>query len=158
MKQKQTIVKAFKYRFTPAMLTLAIAILALCLAGIGVSIYRIIKSVPQGFSDYLKSPLLIAISAFCIVVVIALLIKSQYVITDEYYILQFGFIKNKYPIKDIHSLELNSDSQKLTVNLKDGYTVLSLNKDECNEFVQTVQKINPDVEFSFTLSDGNSKK
>ena len=150
--------KMFKYRLTPVMLTLAIAVLALCLAGIGLSIYRIVKSVPQDFSDYLKSPLLIAISAFCVAVVIAILVKSQYVVTDEFYILQFGFIKSKYPLQDVTSLELNTDTQKLTIHLKDGYTVLSLNADESNDFVQAVQKINPDVEFSFTLTEGNPKK
>lgn len=158
MKKKSNLIKIFKYRLTPVMLTLAIAVLALCLAGIGVSIYRIVKSVPQGFSDYLKSPLLILISVFCIAVVIGILVKSQYVVTSEEYILQFGFIKSKYPIKDITSLQLDSDTKKLTVNLRDGYTVLSLNETDNDDFVKTIQTLNPEVEFSFTLTDGNPKK
>lgn len=140
------------------MITLAIAVLALCLGGIALSIYRLINSPLQGFSDYLKSPLLIVLSAFCIVVVVSLLIKSQYVVTEEYYILQFGFIKNKYPLKDITSILLDSDTQKLTVNMPDGYTVLSLSQSDNDEFVKTVQSINPHVEFSFTLSGNNPKK
>ena len=140
------------------MLTLAIAVLALCLGGIALSVYRLINSPLQGFPDYLKSPLLIVLSAFCIVVVVSLLIKSQYVVTEEYYILQFGFIKNKYPLKDITSMILDSDTQKLTVNMPDGYTVLSLSQSDNDEFVKTVQSINPDVEFSFTLSGNNPKK
>lgn len=158
MKKKSNTLKIFKYRLTPIMLTLAIAILALCGAGIAVSIYRLINSVPQDFSDYLKSPLLIAISLFCIAVVIGILIKSQYVVTDEFYILQFGFIKSKYLIQDITSLELDSDTQKMTVNLKDGYTVLSLTADENDQFVKAIQAINPSVEFSFTMTDGKPKK
>ena len=140
------------------MLTLAIAVLALCLGGLGLSIYRLINSPLQEFSDYLKSPLLIAISAFCIVVVVGILVKSQYVITEEYYVLQFGFIKSKYPIKDVTSLLLDSDTQKMTVNMSDGYTVLSLSQSDNDEFVKAIQSINPEVEFSFTLSGSNPKK
>ena len=158
MKKKNHVIKTFKYRFTTLMITLAIAVLALCLGGIALSIYRLINSPLQGFSDYLKSPLLIVLSAFCIVVVVSLLIKSQYVVTEEYYILQFGFIKNKYPLKDITSILLDSDTQKLTVNMPDGYTVLSLSQSDNDEFVKTVQSINPHVEFSFTLSGNNPKK
>lgn len=156
--KKDTLIKKFKYRLTPLMLVLAIAVVMLCLGGIALSIYRLIHSPLQGFSDYLKSPLLIAISAFCIAVVVGILVKSQYVVTNEYYILQFGFIKSKYPIKDITSIILDSDTQKLTVNMSDGYTVLSLLQDENDEFVKTIQSINPNVEFSFTMTDGKNKK
>ena len=140
------------------MLALAVAVIALCLAGIAVSIYRLLQTPPKGFSDYLKSPLLILISAFCIVVVIGILVKSQYVITNEYYILQFGFIKSKYPIKDITALQLDSDTRKMTVQTADGYTVLSLSERDNDEFVKAIQALNPEVEFSFTLAGSGDEK
>lgn len=140
------------------MFVLASLVLALCLGGLVLSIYRLVNTNLNVFSDYLKSPLLIIISAFCIVVVLGILIKSQYVVTEEYYILQFGFIKSKYPIKEITSIVLDSDTQKLTVNMPDGYTVLSLLQKDCDEFVKAIQAINHDVEFSFTLTGGNNKK
>ena len=140
------------------MLLLAIAVLLLCGAGIALSAYRIAKSAPQGFSDYLKSPLIIVISAFCIAVVIGVLVKSQYVVTTEYYILQFGFIKNKYLIKDVTSLELDSDTQKMTVYMGESFTVLSLSATDNDEFVAAMRKVNPNVEFTFTLAGSKNQK
>lgn len=134
------------------MTALAVAVLCLCGFGIALSVYRLIQNPPYGFSDYLKSPLLIAISAFCIVVVISVLAKSQYVVTSEYYILQFGFIKNKYPVKEITSLELDSDTQKMTVYMGESFLVLSLYATDNEEFVTAVRKVNPNADFSFTLT------
>ena len=156
--KKNNIIKKFKYRLTDLMFALAITILVLCAGGLALSIYRLSTEPLYEFSDYLKSPLLIAISLFCIAVVLGILIRSQYVITNEYYILQFGFIKSKYPIKEITSIVLDPDTQKLTVNMPDGYTVLSLTEKDADEFVKTIQSIKSDVEFSFTLTDGNPKK
>ena len=140
------------------MFVLACLVLALCIGGLVLSVFRLANSSFNEFTDYLKAPLLIVISAFCIIVVLGILIKSQYVITEEHYVLQFGFIKSKYPIKDITSIVWDSDTQKLTVNMPNGYTVLSLSQKDCDEFVKAIQHINPDVEFSFTLADGNDKK
>lgn len=140
------------------MLVLAIAVLLLCGAGIVLSVYRIVQMPPRLFADYLKSPLIIVISAFCIAVVLGILIKSQYVVTTEYYILQFGFIKNKYPVKEVTSLELDSDTQKMTVYMGESFTVLSLSAEDNDEFVAAIRKVNPNVEFTFTLASSKSKK
>ena len=43
--------KIFKFKFTPLMILLACAVLALCIAGIAVSIWRIWKNGVNGFSD-----------------------------------------------------------------------------------------------------------
>lgn len=140
------------------MLVLAIAVLLLCGAGIVLSVYRIVQMPPRLFADYLKSPLIIVISAFCIAVVLGILIKSQYVVTTEYYILQFGFIKNKYPVKEVTSLEHDSDTQKMTVYMGESFTVLSLSAEDNDEFVAAIRKVNPNVEFTFTLAGSKPKK
>lgn len=158
MKRKNDYIKTFKYHFTPVMSVLAVAILCLCGLGIALSVYRIVQNPPHGFSDYLKSPLLIAISAFCIVVVVSVLMKSQYVVTTEYYILQFGFIKNKYPVKEITSLELDTDTQKMTIYMGESFLVLSLCATENEEFVTAIRKVNPNADFSFTLSTPKKQK
>lgn len=152
MKRKDDYIKTFKYHFTPVMTVLAVAVLCLCGLGITLSVYRLVQNPPYGFSDFLKSPLLIAISAFCIVVVSGILAKSQYVVTSEYYILQFGFIKNKYPVKEITSLELDSDTQKMTVYMGENFLVLSLCATDNDAFVNAIREVNPNVEFSFTLT------
>ncbi len=152
-KMEKKTAKYFAYKFTTAMILLAIAILLLCGAGIAVSIYRITLTGIHEFSDVLQSPLLIAICLLCIVIVVAMLIKSQYIIDDTYYTTQFGFIKSKYKIKDVTSLVLNTDTKKLTVYFGNEFTVLSLSPTWQDEFIAAIREVKPDIDFSFTLAE-----
>lgn len=151
--------KYFKYKLTPTMIAIAVAVLVLCAAGIGVSAYRIYKSVGSWeFADALKSPLLILICLFCIAIVIAILVKSQYVVTDKYYITQYGFIKSKFFIKDITSMELNTDTHKLTVYCGEQYSVLSLSPEWSEAFVRALLDVKPSITYTFTLADKEPDK
>ena len=127
--------------------------LALCAAGIAVSIYRIAKFGIVEWMDALKSPLLIAACLFCIATVLGILIKSQYIIDETYYTTQFGFIKSKFPIKEITRLELNTDTHKLTVFIGEEFSVLSLSPIWNDEFIAALREVNPDMEFTFTLAE-----
>ena len=119
--------KHFKYQFTPTLILLSVAVILLCLTGMGISLYRIIKFGVAGVGEALKSPLLIAICVFCIALMISVLCNSQYIVDDTYYTTQFGFIKSKFPIKDVTKLELDTDTQKLTVFVGEEFSVLVLN-------------------------------
>ncbi len=135
------------------MLGLAIGVLVLCLAGIGVSVYRLITFGVHGFTEALQSPFLIAVCVFCIVLVISILMKSQYAVDDTHYFVQFGLIKSKFPIKDITSLELNRDAKKLTVFVGEQFSVLTLNEKWQDEFIAALREVKPEIEFTFTLSE-----
>ena len=150
--------KIFKFRFTPLMIALACSALALCVAGVGVSIWRIVNEGIHEFGDLLKSPLLIAISLFGVILVIALLIRSRYLITKEHFIMQLGLIKSKYALKDITSLLLDTDTHKLTVYMGEEFFVVTTNPEWNNDLVQAIREVNPNVEFSFTLADKNEKQ
>ncbi len=152
-KKSPVVAKKFPYQFTKALVFLAIAVIALCGLGIGVSAYRIAKFGVRSFTEALQSPLLIAVCAFCIVLVLAILAKSQYVIDGENYIVQFGFIKSKYAIKNITALELDSDEKKLTLYVGEEFSVLSLSEKWQDEFIVALREINPDISFSFTLAE-----
>lgn len=147
----------FRYQFTLTILLCAIAVLLLCVAGSALSVYRILVYGVHEFTDFLKYPFLILVCVFCIVLVISILIKSQYVLNEEQFIVQFGFIKSKYPTKDVTSILLNTDTQKLTVYFGEDFMVLSLSTSDADAFAKTLQTINPDVEYSFTLTDGSDK-
>jgi hypothetical protein len=141
------------------MILLACAVLVLCSIGIALSVWRLTKSGGvHGFGDVLKSPFLILICLFCIAVVISLLIRSQYVVTDEHFIMQFGFIKSTYSVKEITSVLLNTDNQKLTVYMGEQYFVATVNPQWNNDLVQALRKVNPDIEYSFTLADKKDKE
>ena len=148
----------FKFRFTPVMVSLAVASILLCAAGIAISVWRIINEGVQEFNDVLKSPFLIAICLFGIVIVTALLIRSRYVITQDFLITQFGFIKSKFPVEKFTSVLLDTDSKKLTVYMGEEFFVVTTNPEWNNDFVQALRTVKPDIEFSFTLAEGNNEK
>lgn len=145
--------KYFKYEFTKTLIALIFVVLALCAAGIAVSIYRLYRFGITGWMDALKSPLLIAVCIFCIATILGVLFKSQYIIDETHYTTQFGFIKSKFPIKDITKLELNSDTHKLTVFIGEEFSLLSLSPIWNNEFIAALREVNPDMEFTFTLAE-----
>jgi hypothetical protein len=144
--------KYFKYQFTPLLIGLSITVILLCLIGMGLSIYRIVEFGISGVNDGLKSPLLIAICVFCIALIISLLAKSQYIVDEENYTTQFGFIKSKFPIKEITKLELNMDTQKLTVYVGEQFSVLSLSPQWNDDFIAAIREVKPDIEFNFFMN------
>jgi hypothetical protein len=150
--------KFFKFRFTPLMITLAIAVILLCTAGTALSIWRIAEYGVKGFNDVLKSPFLIAICLFGIAVVVALLIRSRYVITKDTLTIQFGFIKSKFAIEKFTSVLLDTDSKKITVYMGEEFFVVTTNPEWNNDFVQALREVKPDIEFSFTLAEYKEEK
>ena len=143
----------FRYQFSKTILLCALAVLLLCFVGIVLSAYRIMKYGVYGFSDFLKYPFLILVCVFCIILVISILIKSQYVLNEQNFIVQFGFIKSKYPTKDITSILLNTEHKKMTVYFGEDFIVLSMTDSGNDAFAKALMKLNPDVEYSFTLAD-----
>lgn len=150
--------KIFKITFSKTILALSIVILLICFAGIGISVWRIFSFGIHSFNDVLKYPFLILVGGFCIAVVVAILIRSQYILDKEYLTAQFGFVKTKYDVKKITSLLLDTDSKKLTVNCGEEFFVLMLSNNWNEEFVRALLSINPDIDYSFTLSDNEKSE
>ena len=148
----------FKFHFTPLMLVLAYVALALCFVSIGLSIWRLSIEGVQELREYLKYPFLIAVSIFGATLIVSLLIRSRYVVKNSTLTLQFGFIKNHYPLSAVTSLLLDTDTKKLTVFMGEEFFVLTTNPLWNNDLVQAIRNENPNVEFSFTLSEPQEKK
>ena len=139
---------------------LAAAAIVLSLAGIGVSAYRIASFGITGFLDVLKYPFLILVSLFCIAIVIALLIKSQYIIDKKYLVVQYGFIKSKFALATITSMVWDGTTNKLTIHFGEEFIVLATDKNWNEEFVRAILAENSSVEYSFVYSEpkNNNKK
>lgn len=159
MKNQQNIPmeNKFKIKHTPLITAVCIAALILCIVAVIVSVLRIINFGINGFNDVIKYPFLIAVSLFCIVLVISVLVKSQYVIDNQYLITQFGFVKSKFAIKDISAIVLDSDTYKLTVKFGEEYTVVSLDKEWNEDFARALLNIKPSIDYSFTFAENNEK-
>ncbi len=84
--------------------------------------------------------------------------RSRYLVTEEDFIAQFGFIKSKFPIRNITSLLLDTDTQKLTVYMGEEFFVVMTDAKWNNDLVQAIRRVKPEVEFSFTLADAPKKE
>lgn len=146
--------ETFRYKLTPVLILLCVLVLLLCVAGIAVTIYRMILNggvlTP---TDFLKYPFLIAVCLFCIAIIVALLIKSQYVVSGEEFYTQFGFIKTKYQIKTVTAIEHDRDLNKLNVKFGEEYCVLTCAREWADDFVRALLKANPDIDYSYTLTE-----
>ena len=149
--------KIYKIQFSKIIVALAIAVLFFCTISIGFSCYQIFTKKILDFYDVMKYPCLMAISLLCIVLVVSILIKSQYVIDKTHLTTQFGFIKSKYEIKLITSVVLDMKSNKLTVNCGEEFFLISLNKDWNEAFVRDLISVNPTIEYSFTFSNSDKE-
>lgn len=149
---------SFKFRFTPLMLALSVLVLLLFGGGIAISVWRITKTGVHSFNDVLKSPFLIAICLFGIVVVVAMLARSRYTVTKNELVMQFGLIKSRFPVEKFTSVVLDTDAQKLTVYIGEEFFVVTTNPAWNNDFVQALRAVKPEIEFSFTLTEGKSEK
>lgn len=151
--KKQTEIKCFPYKFTPLMLGLIVAVLLLCGAGIGVSIWRIVKFGIKDFNDVIKYPFLIAVCVFCIAFVISVFVRSQYVIKDNKLITQFGFIKSSYEIDKMTAIIFDRQTNKLTIHFGEEYAVFVVNPAWNDEFTRTILEINDKIDYSFTMTE-----
>lgn len=151
-------VKRFKMKFSPTIILLCIAVLALCGAGIALSVWRIVRFGINGFNDVIKYPFLIAVCIFCIVIVIGILIRSQYVVNEKAFITQFGIIKSKFAICEITSILLDRDLKKLSIYFGEQYSVLSVSPEWNEELVRALLAVNPNIDYGFTLTDPPKNK
>ena len=147
----------FKIKFSPLIIVLCLLALLLSAGGVTLSSWRIVRFGVHGFNDVLKYPFLIAVCVFCILLVICILAKSQYVVTNEYFFTQFGFIKSKFVVKDVTSIVYNTDAKKITLYFGEQFMVLSVSPEWQEAFIRALMKANPDVDYSFTLSDTTTK-
>lgn len=139
--------KYFKYKLTKAMVITAIVALLLCGVGIVRGVYYLAKNGIHEVSDALTYPLLIAMCIFCVVLAVSILAKSQYVVTDTSYIMQFGLIKSTYAIKDITSVVYDTSSHKLTVYIGEEFSVLPLCEEWHEAFVQALRDVKASIDY-----------
>lgn len=146
-------VTRFKIKFPKSILWICVAIYALCGVGVGISVWRMVRFGVGTFFDVLKYPFLIVVCLLCVVIVTSVLIKSEYIVDEQFLISKFGLVKSKFSIKDITSIVLDSDAKKLTVYFGEQFTVLSVMPEWNEDLSRALLKVNPDIDYSFTFSD-----
>lgn len=151
----------FQFKFTPPMLALFLVGLALCAAGFSLNTWQFVIFLQGDLSspyDWLKFILLYFASVFLAVIIIGMLVKSQYVITDKELIVQFGIIRTRYSLNKIRSVCHIRSMGKLAVyfdDYKTKYVLIAVKEVWYNDFIKALTDRNNRIEITF---DDEEKK
>ena len=147
--------ETFRFRFSGLMLALFCLLLALCTVGFALTTWQFIGFLQGDITSvysWIKFILLFLVSLLLSVLIIAMLVKSQYVITEKNLIMQFGLIRSRYEIKKIRSVKLFRGSDKLTVyfdDYKTNFMVIVVKNTWYDEFVRALIARNEKIEFDY---------
>ncbi len=151
--------KKYKFNYSPLACVLFGLGLALSVAGIGVTTWQFLGFLGGDISsvyEWMKYILLYIASVLLAVILVSMLIRSQYVLTDKQLILQFGFIKTKHDLKTIYSVHLFKGSGKLAVyfdDFKTKYVIIVVKERWYDDFVHSLLERNERIAFSFSTQE-----
>ena len=147
--------KTYKFRLSKLVLALLIAALVASFGGIGFTAYRIYR---LGFSTVLlgiQHVVILIACALLIVILVSILIRSCYKITDKEVLLWFGIIKSAYKIADIESVHLFTKTNKLVLYFKnERYTVIVVKPEWYNDFIKELLSKNSKIRYDVSTTDG----
>ena len=161
--------KTFKYKFTTTTLVFIYLGLALSVAGIGLNTFNIFNErvwlYVNNTLPVIRYILVYFVAVALAVILISLLISSYYSIDEKKFKTSFGLIKSSYDVKSIKLIHLDRLTDKLSVFFgEDKYIVVVVKKEWHDEFIDTLLKFNPEIEFSIESkindidNDNNNKK
>ncbi len=153
MKKKNASTKRFPFRFSKLIITLSILALCLCLIGGGIATSRWIEYGAHSLQEFLQSPFLILVCVFGIVVLVSLLIRSEYAVSEKHFHSNFGIIKSKVELEKITALVCDYKEKKVTVYMGEEFFVALVREGDIEPLVRAVQERNEKVDVSFTLTE-----
>lgn len=149
----------FPFKFSALMIMVFVLLLLLCAGGFGLTLWQFIDFLKGDIGsvwEWLKYILMFLVCGLLFVLVVAMLIKSQYVITDKELILRFGFIKTRYELKKIRSVRRFMGSGRLAVyfdSMRNEYAVIVVKESWFDDFVKALRDKNENIDFDFTTAE-----
>ena len=151
--------KTYKFKFSKPVIVLACAAIVLALGAAVFAVYRIVTI---GFDTPLhgiQHVVLLLFAALALAVILSLLIRSVYKITDTRIILWFGFVKSSYKLADIEGIHLFTKTNKLVIYFKgDRYTVIVVKPEWHNDFVREILQRRPEINYDISASETEEEK
>lgn len=140
----------FKYKFTKVI----ICLFAVCLVcAIFMVVFSILRTGKPPFDSYKIFSIVssLIIGAFALVFFISVIVNSYFGIDDKNLILNFGFLKNVIPLKDITRLVKMQESNKLIVYYEqEKYYVVYISQSVFDDFTKCLVEKNKNVIVEFT--------
>lgn len=151
--------KRYPFRFSALMLVCFSAGILLSALCFGLTLWRFLDFLKEDIDSvygWLQYLILFGVSLFFGVLIVSMLVRSQYVITEKFLITQFGIIRQKYEIKNVCSLHLYKGINKLAVYFDEycsKYIVIVVKDVWYDDFIRTLLSIKPGIGFSFSTPE-----
>ena len=153
-------VQRWKFRFTtPVKILLALG-LALCAAGFALTTWQFVEFLRGGdlasAYEWIKFILLYLASTAIAVLIAALMIRSEYILTAKKLTLAFGLIRISNSLDTIATVHLFKGANKLAVYFdseKTRYLVIVIRDTEYDSFIRALLARNERIGFSFSTAE-----
>ena len=139
--------KKFRFKYSPVVWLLLAVVLVLSVGGLVWNIFNLVEfySFKQTF-DLVSYGVIIAVCAFLVVFVLAVIFYGNYVIKGQTLYTYFGFFRAKMKIDDIVGISLFKKSNKLVVYFKEQeYSIIVIDQNLYDDFVVAIRKVNPKI-------------
>lgn len=150
--------KIFKYKFTKLLITFIYLGLALSVAAAALNTYFLIADgISQNANPIypiLQYSLTYLVAVLLFIILLSLLISTYYAIDGTTFKTSFGIIKSKYDIEKIKSIVLDRTTKKLTVYFDEQtFIVIVVKVEWYDEFITSILKVNPDIEYTINSKE-----
>ena len=151
--------RKFPFKFTAMMKIVLILLLILCVGGLALTVWQFVGFLKGDSSivwEWLKYILMFFVCGLLFVLVIAMFVRSRYIITDTELVLQFGFIKTRYALKKIRSIRHFLGSGRLAIyfdDMKNQYAIIVVKESWFKDFVEALKENNDAIEFDFVSAE-----
>lgn len=152
--------KTFKYKLKRWAYALIYAGLVLSGVAFGLNVYSVctekVMETANPTFGIIRYILLFAVSIALFIILISILTGVYYAIDDKYFRTSFGIIKSKFELKEIKSIILDRQTDKLTVQFKnENFIHVVINNDWYDEFIDALLKANPEIEYSINSKENS---
>ena len=149
----------YRFRFSAPVVALLAAGIALAAAGFALTTWQFVGFLQGDLSsalEWLKYAVLYIVSVGIAIVLTAMLVRSQYILTETSLIVAFGFIRMRYPLDAIRSVHHFRGAGKLAVYFdgeKTKYIVVVIRPAEYDAFVRALLSRGEHIGFSFSTAE-----
>ena len=140
--------KKFRYKYPVWMKIVVIAAIVLASASFTLNVYRLVKAF-----DYMSSAVAVVISVVAAALFSSMLISSNYTVTDKELVLNWGLLKNRFPLSSVKKIVLEQTKEKLILYYnEDNFFILNARTVDYADLVDEMRKKNDKIVFEFTSS------
>lgn len=145
--------KVFKFKYSKLTTAFIYIGLALAVAAFGVTLYTVIKGdvfrTNNPVYPIISNSVMFLVSVLLFVILISLIISSNYSVGNNTLTTSFGIIKSKFKIDTIKSVMLDRQTNKLTVHfVNNSFILIAVKPEWYDEFISELIKNNPNIEYT----------